>query len=136
MFHETFHTLGPLLIPILSLLIPIVAILAHFISKTHSERQRHETIREIVRAGLPIPPELLDAPESDWQRARREQGNPNRILVPALINIAIGLGLMGMFSAMSPGSWLWSIGLLPAFLGLGLALYWAIERKQPRPPQP
>lgn len=56
------------------------------------------------------------------------------MLAPALINIAIGLGLMGMFSLMAPGVWLWSIGLLPLFVGGALALYWLFDRKQP--PQP
>lgn len=126
----------PLFIPILALFIPIVAILSHYLGKAHSERQRHETIRELARAGQPIPPELLnDVQDSDFQRARRHQCNPNRVLVPAVINIGIGIGLMGMFSMMMPGAWLWSIGLLPLCLGLGLAVYWAVERKQ-QPPQP
>lgn len=125
----------PLLIPILALLIPIVAIVAHHLGKAHSDRQRHETIRALARAGQPIPPELLDdAQDSDFQRTRREQANPNRILLPAMINIAAGLGLMGMFAVMLPGAWLWTIGLLPLFFGLGLAVYWSFERKQR--PQP
>ena len=132
MLFETFHEISPLMIPILALLIPIVAILAHYLGRAHSERQRHETIRELARAGQPIPPELLAEPaDSDWQRARRDSGNPtNRILIPALINIGIGLGLMGMFAAMMPGAWLWSIGLLPLCIGAALALYWNFERKQ------
>lgn len=135
MFFDNFHAFNPLMIPILALIIPIVAIVAHYLGRANSERQRHETIRELVRAGQPIPPELLsDVQDSDWHRARRDQANPNRILVPAIINIAVGLGLMGMFSMMMPGAWLWSIGLLPLFIGLGLALYWTVERKQqPRP---
>ncbi|WP_293504027.1 DUF6249 domain-containing protein [Roseateles sp.] len=125
----------PLFIPILAMFIPIIAILSHYIGKAHSERQRHETIRELARAGQPIPPELLaDVQDSDWRRARRDQANPNRILVPAVINIGVGLGLMGMFSLMMPGAWLWSIGLLPLFIGIGLVLYWAVERKQPQQP--
>ena len=129
MYFQDFQ--APLLIPILALLIPIVAIVAHYLGKANNERQRHETIRELVRAGQPIPPELLtDAQDSDLQRARREQSNPNRILLPALINVGTGLGLMGMFAAMNPGSWLWSIGLLPLFFGLGLAVYWSLVRKQ------
>lgn len=136
MFFEHFPAFFPLMIPILALLIPIIAIVSHYLGKAHSERQRHETIRELARAGQPIPPELLgDAQDSDWHRARRDQANPNRILVPAIINIAVGLGLMGMFATMSPGSWLWSIGLLPMFIGIGLAVYWAVERK-PQQPQP
>lgn len=136
MFFDHFQVISPLLIPILALLIPIIAIVAHYLGKAHSERQRHETIRELARAGQPIPPELLaDVQDSDWQRARSTQANPNRILVPALINIGVGLGLMGMFSTMMPGAWLWSIGLLPLFIGVGLTLYWVVERKQ-QPPQP
>jgi len=132
MMFESFHEVSPLLIPILSLLIPIVAILGHYLSRAHSERQRHETIRELARAGLPIPPELLAEPTDDgWQRARRDGSTPsNRILIPALVNIGIGLGLMGMFATMMPGAWLWSIGLLPLCIGAALALYWQFERKQ------
>lgn len=137
MFFDDFHLVSPLMIPILALLIPIVAILAHYLSKAHTERQRHETIRELARAGQPIPPELLnDVQDSDWHRARRDQANPNRILVPAIVNIAVGFGLMGMFYVMTPHLWLWSIGLLPLFIGTGLAVYWAVERKQPRQSQP
>lgn len=135
MYFENFPAFGPLLIPILALLIPIVAIVAHHIGKAHGERQRHETMRELIKAGQPIPPELLaDAQDSDWYRTRRNHANPNRSLVPAVINIATGLGLMGMFAVMKPGAWLWAIGLIPLCLGLGLMVLWAVERKQP--PQP
>lgn len=128
---ENFQSWLPLMIPILALMIPIVAIVSHYLGRAHSERQRHETIREIARAGQPIPPELLaEAQDSDWHRARREAANPNKILVPALINIAVGLGLMVMFSLMMPGAWLWSIGLLPLLFGAALGVYWAFERKQ------
>jgi hypothetical protein len=133
------HAFAPYVIPVLALVIPIVAIVAHYSAKASSERLRHETIRELARAGQPIPPELLaDAQDSGWPRARREPANPNRILLPALINVGAGLGLMGMFAVMRPGTWLWSIGLLPLLLGLALGVYWAFERKQyeQRQPQP
>ena len=137
MFLENFHPISPLLIPILALLIPIVAIVAHYVGRAHSERQRHETIRELARAGQPIPPELLnDVQDLDWQRSRREAASPNRILVPALINIGIGVGLMGMFAAMMPGYWLWSIGLLPLCIGLALVAYWKFERNHQSTHQP
>ena len=51
------------------------------------------------------------------------------MLIPAVINIATGFGLMIMFSQMMPGAWLWSIGFLPLFLGLGFLVYWQVERK-------
>jgi len=132
MFFQNFHDWA-LLIPVMSLLIPIVAIVSSFMSKAQSARLRHETIRELVRAGQPIPPELLlDVQDSDWHRARRIEASPNRILIPAVATGSLGLGLMGMFAAMSPDSWLWSIGLAPFFFGLGLAVYWNVERRQAR----
>lgn len=137
MVSEHIQTLGPLLIPILALMIPMAAIVSHYLSKANSERLRHETIRELARAGQPIPPELLaDMQDGDLQRSRREAANPNRILSPALANIAIGPGLMVMFWLMVPGAWLWSIGLLPLLIGCALALYWFLERKQSLSPRP
>ncbi|WP_374661392.1 DUF6249 domain-containing protein [Inhella sp.] len=128
----------PLLIPILALLIPIVAIVAHYVAKSNRERERHETIRMLVKAGQPIPPELLsavDAQDSDWQKERRSAANPNRSLIPGVINLSVGIGLAGMFSVMKPESWLWAIGLVPACLGLGFIFLWLVERKQqPTPP--
>jgi hypothetical protein len=122
----------PLLIPILALMIPIVAIVAHYISKSTRERERHETLRQLAKAGQPIPPELLglkDFDDSDLDDRRRAR-NPNRSLAPAVINLAVGLGLMGMFAVMRPGGWLWAIGLIPFCLGLGFLLLWSFERKQ------
>jgi hypothetical protein len=125
---ENSLTFGHLIIPILGLLIPIVAIVAHYLSKAHSERLRHLSIREFVRAGQPVPPELLEEPHQEG--TQHDKNNPNRILVPGVINVGVGLGLIGMFALMSPGSWLWGIGLVPLCLGLGLLLLWAVIRKQ------
>lgn len=124
-----------LLIPVLGLSIPIVAIVLHYLVKAYSDRQRHLTIREFVRAGQPVPPELLTDPQdSALQRPQRGKAGPNRILLPAMINVGLGLGLVGMFAVMSPDLWLWAIGLVPLGLGLGLAVLWLIVRKeQPGP---
>jgi Domain of unknown function (DUF6249) len=126
---------GHLLIPVLALLIPIVAILAHHLGKAYGERQRHLTIREFVRAGQPVPPELLaeswtDTKGRDWHSKPPVKADPNRMLLPGAINVGIGLGLMAMFAVISPGSWLWGIGWVPLCLGLGLVLLWAVVRKQ------
>jgi hypothetical protein len=131
MSSENALTFGHLIIPVLGLLIPIVAIIAHYLSKAHSERQRHQTIREFARTGHPVPPELLaETQYSDGQRTQPGKASPNRILLPGAINVGLGLGLIGMFAVMNPGSWLWSIGLVPLCLGLVLVLLWAIVRKQ------
>jgi hypothetical protein len=121
-----------LVIPVLALLIPIVAIVAHFWAKAQRERLRHQTIREIARAGQPIPPELL-ADTSDTP-VPPERALLSRILLPGVVNLGLGLGLVGLFVAMSPGSWLWAIGLVPLFLGLALVLlWWALRKPKPGP---
>jgi Domain of unknown function (DUF6249) len=130
MSAETSLSFGHLVIPVLGLLIPLVAIVAHYLSKADGERQRHQTIREFARAGQPVPPELLAEQDGDWQRAQPGKANPNRVLLPGAINVGLGVGLMAMFAVMSPGSWLWGIGLVPLCLGLGLLVLWAVVRKQ------
>ncbi len=137
MSFDPMQNLSPLLIPLLAMTIPIVAIVAAFLYKSSRDRERHQTIREFIKAGQPVPPELLagDAQDSDWGRERRAASYPNRSLVVGVVNLSAGLGLMGMFFLMMPGAWLWGIGLIPAFLGIGFLLLWNFERtqQQPRP---
>jgi Domain of unknown function (DUF6249) len=131
MSSEMSPSFAQLVIPVLGLSVPIVAIVAHYLGKAYSDRQRHQTIREFVRAGQPVPPELLaDTQDGDSKRTQPGKANPNRILLPGAVNVGLGLGLMGMFVVMSPGSWLWGIGLVPLCLGLGLVALWAVVRKQ------
>ncbi len=139
MFPDVLRENFALLIPMLALAIPIVAIVAHYVSKSSRERQRHETMRQLIQAGQPVPPGWLadeDEDEITRRAASRELANPNRSLTPGIINLSVGLGLMGMFTLMRPGSWLWGIGLVPFCLGLGFIVLWAIERKQHMPPRP
>jgi hypothetical protein len=123
MAAEPTLTFAHLAIPLLALCIPLVAIVAHFLAKAYAERQRHETLREFARAGLPVPPELLaevQAPSAN---------TPLRLLAPALVNLGLGLGIMALFAAVSPGSWLWAIGFVPLGLGAALLLLWFASRK-------
>ncbi len=129
----------PLLVPILALMIPIVAIVAHYVSKSGRERERHETMRQLIKAGQPVPPGwLVDEDEDEVTRraASRELANPNRSLLPGMVNFSVGVGLMGMFALMRPGSWLWGIGLIPFCLGLGFIALWFIERAQQKKQPP
>lgn len=128
---EPTLTLGHLIIPILGLLIPIIAIVAHYGAKAYADRQRHLTIREFARAGQPVPPELLADPQAGGAThdAKTRHGPP-RTLLPGVINIGLGLGLIGLFWVVSPGLWLWAIGLLPLGLGLSLVVFSAMTRQQ------
>jgi hypothetical protein len=51
--------LGPYLVPILALLIPIVAIVGKYVTTIRREELIHETMRQLSERGQPIPPELL-----------------------------------------------------------------------------
>ncbi len=135
MTTENSPGLAHLIIPVLGLLIPMVAIVAHFVGKAYSDRQRHLTIREFVRAGQPVPPELLaDMQDGSRSRAPNSQSGPNRLGLLGAVNASLGLGLVGLFVVVSPGSWLWGIGLVPLSLGLGLLALWVVVRKQQPPP--
>lgn len=124
-----------LIIPVLGLTIPIVAVLAHYLAQAYRDRLRHLTIREFVRAGQPVPPELLALTRDSVGRSAAGGGDsPTRILLPAVVNIGLGLGLMGLFAVASPGSWWWGIGLLPLCLGLGLLALWAALRREAAQP--
>lgn len=137
MSTDNAPTLAHLIIPLMGMLIPIVAIVAHYLAKAYGERQRHETLREFARAGQPVPAELLaeagerdDNRSSDARRATRVGRGPDRILLPAVVNVGLGMGAGGMFAVMSPQSWLWGLGLLPLGLGLCLLGLWAYLRRQ------
>ena len=128
---DIFKHFAPFMIPIVALLIPIVAIIAHYVNKSQRERAIHDTVRQLSAAGQPIPPQLLDgsAFRSDDGVERKPNGTGQ--LRAAAVNIGVGLGLMGMFFVMRPGSWLWGIGLVPLCLGLALLAVWSYEKKQP-----
>lgn len=122
----------PFMIPIVALLIPIVAIVAHYVGKASRERAIHETVRQLSAAGQPIPPQLLDG--SAFRSDEAPSSNKNHPLYhlrAGAINLAVGLGLAGMFFVMRPNSWLWAIGLIPLCLGLAFLLLWQYERKHP-----
>ncbi|MBB5205681.1 putative membrane protein [Inhella inkyongensis] len=128
---ELRHIL-PFLIPIVALLIPIVAIIAYYVNKTRHEEAVHETVRRLSAAGQPIPPQLLDGSAFRGEDSASPRNTATTQLRSGVINLAAGLGLMGMFAVMRPGSWLWAIGLVPVCLGLGFLLLWKLE---PRTPQ-
>lgn len=131
MAAEPTLTLAHLAIPLLALAIPLVAIVAHYLAKAHGERQRHETLREFARAGLPVPPELLAEARP---RGSGAASGSTRVLASAWVNLGLGGGVMALFAAVAPGTWLWAIGFVPLGLGLGLLMLWLAVRKPPPAP--
>jgi hypothetical protein len=128
---ETITDLGPLIIPVLALCIPIVAIVMKVLSKMRRAELMHETVRQMVAQGREIPPQLLDGSlladrpaggTSNWQSKSGQ-------LIFGATNVATGLGVMVMFYAMSPGDWLWAIGCIPLFVGIALLVVRKMESK-------
>ena len=122
----------PFLIPIVGMLIPIVAIIAYYINKTRREEAIHETVRRLSAAGQPIPPQLLDGSAFRSDDNAQPRNAAATQLRSGVINLAVGLGLMGMFAVMRPGSWIWALGMVPVCLGLGFLLLWKLESRTPQ----
>ena len=113
-----------LLIPVCGILMPlgIAAIALNFAWK-YQER-KHKTIVDLLEKGLPVPRELLRAPQ--------RSGSP---LMRALTLVGAGVGTCGFLGAMF--KWdhgLWAAGLIP--LAIGVAQLIAIRLEPPRPPEP
>jgi len=123
--------LAPFLIPIVGMFIPIVAIVMGVMAKMRRTELMHETVRQLVAQGREIPPQLLDGSLLSNRSASRNAGWQNKSgqLIFGATNVGVGLGVMVMFYAMSPGDWLWAIGCIPLFVGIALLVVWKMESK-------
>ena len=110
-----------LLIPIVSILMPIGIV---FIALTFAQKfqaRKHETIVNLLEKGLPVPPELL--------RPTRREGSS---LMRAMTLIGVGVGVTAFLSAMfGLAHGLWASGLIP--LSIGIAQLIALKFEPTRP---
>lgn len=114
-------------------LVPIVALLVIFggpvlivaIVSRNNRRKRemvHQTIDRMIAQGKDVPVELLDALDKG--------GNGKSGLARGTVNVALGLGIGGMFLA-NAGVGAASIGLIPLAIGLAQLLVWKLESPRP-----
>lgn len=110
--------------------VPIVALLVIFggpvfivaIVSRNNRRKRemvHQTIDRIIAQGKDVPVELLDALDKGT--------NGKSGLARGTVNVALGLGVGGMFLA-NAGVGPASIGLIPLAIGLAQLLVWKLEK--------
>jgi hypothetical protein len=106
----------------------------------HQDRQRmHETLRIAFEKGLPVPPELISALQSNI--APRQPTTPESDLRKALILIAVGLGFAGLgyglwYGLMSTnetaayisGGCTAGFGAIPGLIGVAHLVLWATRR--------
>jgi hypothetical protein len=95
--------------------LPLLLVVVILSYKHRKLRMIHETIARLADKGLPVPPELLEAPRRGHSGLRG-----------GLVLMALGLAI-GIFFAQTGVPW--SIGLIPGLMGAALVLAWAIERR-------
>ncbi|NBO45306.1 MAG: hypothetical protein EBZ03_08650 [Betaproteobacteria bacterium] len=116
----TLRSIAPLLIPIFALSIPIVAIIWSYRSRMHQSTLLHETIRHLSDHGHPIPQSLLDQLKQLHMPKSERNWSPRSSMRVGVMHVAVGAALTLFFLAMRPDNWLWAIGVIPLFIGIGL----------------
>jgi hypothetical protein len=116
----TLKHIAPFLIPMVALAIPIVAIIWSYRSRMHQSTLLHETIRHLSDHGHPIPQSLLDQLKQLHMPKSERNWSPKSSMRVGVMHIAVGAALTLFFLAMRPDDWLWAIGVIPLFIGIGL----------------
>lgn len=89
---------------------------------TRRERIRQETLRAMVDRGMEIPPGLIG------DRARRSSDlRSGLVLVGAGVGVSLAFALVHLNG--QSGSGLWSIGLVPMFMGGGYLVAWRVQAR-------
>ncbi len=106
----------------------------------YQDRQRmHETLRIAFEKGLPVPPELITALQSNI--APRRPSTPESDLRRAVVLIAVGLGFCGLgyglwyglmsvndIAAYISGGCTAGVGAIPGLIGVAYLVLWATRR--------
>jgi hypothetical protein len=111
-------------LPVLGILIPIVAIIAGSIHDSQREAQRHETIRQLVAANRPIPPELLSDEKTREHAPGALAGKYTRA---GLLCVGAGIGIAIAIYLGDPSSTDWAWGIVPIFVGIACLIIARIE---------
>jgi hypothetical protein len=121
--------LAPFLIPIvaivMSLAIPIVAIITEYAKKRKFYELHHKERLAAIEKGVelpPLPPELFGS---------ERKGRP-RYLLRGLVWLFIGLGtLVGLYGITGNGDEkVWLLGLIPTGVGLAYLIYYFVEGRK------
>ena len=128
--------LGETIMPIMVFSIPIVAIVGGItmgIVRTMTQSRIIEDAQReriaAIQAGID-PTKLPPIPNTDFGEAHDVARDPeqaqhrrtNGLMVGGLVTLFTGFGLAIFFLFMDTGSNSWAIGVIPAFVGLGLLL--------------
>jgi len=108
---------------LISFSLPLILVGMILWFKHRKLKMTHDAIARFAEKGLPVPPELLAPPPSNWRAGLRG----------GLVLLGLGIAL-AVFLGEVDGPW--SIGLIPALMGLGLLIAAIIESRLEGPPTP
>ncbi len=125
--HETFSTeqipdlLATILIPTAMFTMIAVCVWLGVSSRLKRNQMLHETIRQMIEKGQPIPPELLQP---------TDQCRPRSDLRRGLIFVATGIGLGVWFLVQHNG--VWPVALIPLLIGVAFLITCKLESNKNR----
>jgi hypothetical protein len=115
-----------LLIPVCGILMPLGIVLVALNFAYKYQERRHKTIVDLLEKGLPVPRELLRAPQ--------RSGSP---LMRALTLVGVGIGTCAFLGAMFRfDHGLWAAGLIPLAIGVAQLIAIKLEPQQPEAVEP
>jgi hypothetical protein len=122
--HHVWSTLGDTvqLLIVAGLPIGIIALVQTF--RQRRQKLAHETMRLMIEKGLPVPPELINPPPPVKP--------PKSDLRRGLIWLALGIGLMILLKKVADEPGVWSVGLVPALIGVAYLICWIAGRARER----
>jgi len=130
---KTLVALAAVVAPFVSVFgggVVIVAIMFYTIHRRN--KLVHENLRAMIEKGMPITPEIVASLKSRGISGHTEvkmesEGTRTKHLLPALILIGVGFGVM-TFTAKA--------GFIVLLIGVAFLIVWAVERKQNGRAQP
>jgi hypothetical protein len=116
------HGIAGEMVPIVMFICIVLAIALSLFLGNIRDANRQKTIQAMVEKGVTVPPELLGKPS-----------RPATDLRKGLVTIAVGLGIAAFFAVFTVGGMpagLWSLGLIPFFIGVGYLAAYKIESRR------
>ncbi len=122
----------------------VAAIILIPIYLRYRERGRmHETLRIAYEKGQPVPPELIEALQSNV--AAKMASTPERDFRTGIVLVAVGLGFVGLgyglwyglmsvneIAAYVSGGSTAGFGAIPGLIGVAYLILWATKRNAPK----
>ena len=115
-----------LLIPVVAILMPMIVVVVALNFAYKYQERKHKTIVDLLEKGLPVPRELLRAPQ--------RTGSP---LMRALTLVGVGIGVCAFLGAMFRfDRGLWASGLIPLCIGVAQLIALRLEPQRAQPEEP